>query len=94
MNKAPNRNEVPNVDLFNKVVKRAVNECNYYKDEVSYRCDLLNAHTDLGLDFEKLLNFGKEDFHHDMYGLSSNIDRYKMKVMNDFLPRCALPEEI
>ena len=86
--------KVPNVKLFNKVVKRAVNECGFYNNEVSYRCDLLNGHTDLGLDFEKLLNFGKEDFHHDMYGLSSNIDRYKMKVMNGFVPRCALPEEV
>ena len=86
--------KVPNVKLFNKVVDRAVNECDLYNDEISYRCDLLNAHVDIGLDFEKLLNFGLCDFMHDLYGLSRNIDRYKFKVMNGFVPRCALPEEV
>ena len=94
MIKAPNRNEVPNIKLFNKVVDRAVNELDVYNDEVSYRCDLLTAHTDLGLDFEKLLAFPIHDFFHDIVGLALNTDRYKSKVINDFVPRCALPEEV
>ena len=94
MIKAPNRNEVPNIKLFNKVVDRAVNELDVYKDEVSYRCDLLTAHTDIGLDFEKLLAFPIYDFVHDMRGIANNVDRYKNKVENGFVPRCALPEEV
>ena len=86
--------KVPNVKLFNKVVDRAVNELEFYNDPVSYRCDLLTAHADVGLDFEKLLDFPIHDFFHDVVGLGLNIDRYKCKVENNFVPRCALPEEV
>lgn len=86
--------KVPNVKLFNKVVDRCVNELGYYNDPISYRCDLLTAHVEVGLDFEKLLNFPFIDFDHDIYGLACCIDRYAGKVMNDFVPRCALPEEV
>jgi hypothetical protein len=85
----------PKIDLFDKVIDRCVNELGYYSDGgMSYRLDLMTAHDDIGLDFKKLLNFPFNDFDHDIYGLACSIDRLERKVMNDFVPRCALPEEV
>jgi len=87
--------ELPNLKLFNAIVDRCVNDLSFYNDGgMSYRCDLMTAHDDIGLDFKKLLAFPANDFYHDINGIADNVDRYKMKVMNNFVPRCALPEEV
>jgi len=82
-------------DLFRAVVWRCRNELPkwYGDDGLSWCCDLDTAHNDIGLDFHKLLYSPCEDFVHDVVGISNNVDRYKLKVMNNFVPRCALPEE-
>jgi hypothetical protein len=88
--------ELPNLKLFNAVAWRCDVELpGFYNDAgTSWKCDLDTAHIDIGLDFKKLLNCESADFVHDMRGIANNIDRYKLKVMNNFVPRCALPEEV
>ena len=86
-------NTFPNLETFNAVAKRAVADVGIYSDEVSYRCDLLTAHADIGLDFDQLLESSPREFRHDIVGLSRSVDRYKSKVI-EFIPICSIKEAV
>jgi len=85
--------EGKNMAAYHKCAERAKEELGHYgNDDFSYRADLHSAHYDVGLDFEKLLEFDGFNFAHDIYGISKHLNRLTLKLENCFLPRCSDPK--
>ena len=61
------------------------------KNRLSFAMDLEAAHSNgCPLDFQKLKDFDDFNFWHDVNGIQRNIDRRTGKLLNCFVPRCAL----
>lgn len=74
----------------NAVAKRYIEECGG-GDSLDITMDLSATHIGgCPLDFDKLLNAPKIDLAHDINGISSNLDRNTGKLLNCFVPRCAV----
>lgn len=73
---------------MHKVMDRALKQYPTYPP-MTLALDLLNAHDDVGLDFERLLAFEAFDFSHDITGICNHMDRSTGKLRHCFLPRCA-----
>jgi len=91
--KAINWNTTQEEDhLIELIVERAFHELNLSGiiDETSLSMDLTATHLNgTPLDFNKLLSFDDFSFGHDVYGISSNLDRNTGELDNCFLPRCS-----
>lgn len=78
--------------LIESVVKRAFEELELDAiiDKTCLSMDIAVTHLNgTPLDFNKLLSFDDFNFGHDVYGISSNINRNTGKLDNCFLPRCS-----
>ncbi len=74
-----------------KIVHRARRD-EMVSDPMDMMMDLAATHANgCPLDFEKLLAFDHFDFTHDIAGIRRHIDRRTGKLLNCFVPRCALP---
>jgi hypothetical protein len=77
------------IDLMSKIAARAVAELDHPDSQLHIIMDLNVAHNDIPLDFERLLEFPKFDFSHDIYGIRQHLNRDTGKIEDCFLPRCA-----
>lgn len=63
-------------------------------DRESLEMDLIATHANgCPIDFNKLFNFGRFDFMHDISGIVRHLDRRSGELTGFFLPRCALPAQ-
>lgn len=64
-------------------------------DRLGLTMDILAVHANgCPLDLQGFLNMGQYDFVHDIAGIVRHLDRSTGRLMDCFLPRCALPEGI
>ena len=76
--------------VISKIAKRAAG-LGIASDLLSCEMDLSACHANgIPLDFQKLLDFPDFDFAHDVAGVARHIDRETGKVMDCFIPRCAV----
>jgi hypothetical protein len=74
--------------LISKIIERTKNmDSSIFESDLGM--DLAAVNSICSLDFEKLLDFHKSDFMHDIYGIRKNINRETGELQNCFLPRCA-----
>ena len=73
-----------------KIAKRAFDE-KLIDDMQTTMMDLCACHANgTPLDFQKLLDFPRFDFTHDVFGLVRHMNRETGKLRDHFLPRCAV----
>jgi len=61
-------------------------------DELEVAMDITAVHLNdpaVNIDLDRLLNFDKFNFMHDILGINRHIDRQSGQLSNCFLPRCA-----
>lgn len=80
--------------VINRVIDRAIQKvfvpANITVDRVDLAMDLEAAHSLCPLDFEQLLTASNFDFNHDIAGIRHHLNRDTGKLMDYFVPRCAL----
>lgn len=77
--------------LIGKIIKRVQTECD---DAIPLRkvdMDITATHLNgCPLKLTDLLNSDKSDFFHDIFGISLHIDRTTGKLLDCFIPHCAI----
>jgi len=81
--------------ILKRAVKLAAEHGRPIDDHLSLHMDITACHANgCKLDLLKLLCFPDFDFAHDVFGISRHINRTNGKLMNCFLPRCSVQEEV
>ena len=81
------------LSLISKIWARAENWCAPIVGREDLFMDLIATNANGNpLDFEKLANFDDFNLLHDIYGIRKHLDRKTGRLMDNFLPRCSLPE--
>lgn len=77
------------VITINKIYDRVRKERKL--DKTDFVMDIEAVHCNgCKLNLDKLLNFPKFDFWHDIAGITNHINRHTGELKNCFLPRCAV----
>jgi hypothetical protein len=75
------------IDLICQIADRACNQFNI-NDKLNLEMDIIAIHAnDVGLRLTELLKADDFNFAHDIFGITSNINRETGKLENCFLPR-------
>jgi len=79
-------------ELIGKIVDRAKNENVLLSDTLILFIDLEYIHETIGLRLKDLLDAGRFDFRHDLFGIQQNFNRQTKQLENCFLPRFVVHE--
>lgn len=82
-------------DLLHHVVDRAVKAGMNFEDRLSLWMDLMAAHCN-GMPLRLVALLAADDFNfaHDVLGIQQHIDRSNGKLLNCFVPRFAVSQEL
>lgn len=77
--------------MIAKISKRAAKLTG--RQVLQIHMDIIAAHTHgCPLDLTKFLKFNKSSFLHDIFGISEYLDKKTGKLLNRFVPRCAVEQ--
>lgn len=79
--------EYAQYDHKNKTVTIGGTTVKYQRFEMLYSLELAHVNSENGIDLERLLNFPRYDFMHDMLGIWENVSRETGRMLNCFSPR-------
>lgn len=78
-------------EIMDQIVTRALVSLPEYK-RMDAMMDLMNAHKDIPLDLQGLLDADIYNFMHDIIGIHNHLNRRNGRLENGFCPRYAIPQ--